>query len=182
VVGLLLPAPGRAEELRRPGPRPGCGRTGAGLRDRPLCGAGALRQGCGPPVRAAARGRGAERRHGAEQDPTGRRGDGAAALHPAALHPNRNAARCGAGVRPRGGRARWWLRAQPAPGGGAPLRSGRGQGHHRRWRPPPLRLRPQRPGDRDRGVPAGARLSRGGRGHAGDGAGRWRGRAVAAAA
>src|SRR5215218_1814053 len=69
----------------------------------------------GPPVRAAADGWGAERRHGPQQDAAGRR-EG----RPAALHRDRGAI-LGAGGRPRHGRARWRLRAQPAPAGGAPL-------------------------------------------------------------
>ena len=62
-------------------------------------GAGAVRQGRGPPVRAAADQRGAERRHGPEQDVAGRRGGRAAAPH-----RDCGAARS-AGGRPRRGRA-----------------------------------------------------------------------------
>src|SRR3954470_19262235 len=86
-----------------------------------------------------------------------------------------------AGGRPRCGRARRRLCAQPAPAG-APLRGGRRQGDRRPGRPAPLRLRPQRPGDRVRGVQASARKGWGGCGYAGNCAVRRRCRAVAAAA
>ena len=56
------------------------------------------------------------------------------------------------------------------------------EGDRRPGRPAPLRLRPQRPGDRVRGVQAGACHGRGAGGHAGDRAVRRRCRAVAAAA
>src|SRR3954466_7382003 len=66
VARLPLPRPGRAEELRRPRPRRGYGRTGTSLCDGQVRGPGAVRQGRGAPVRAAADQRGAERRHGPE--------------------------------------------------------------------------------------------------------------------
>src|SRR4051812_18289893 len=53
---------------------------------------------------------------------------------------------------------------------GAPLRGDRRQGDRRPGCPASLHLRPQRPGDRVRGIQAGARGSRGGGGHASDGA------------
>src|SRR3954454_3156628 len=68
--------------------------------------------------------RGAERRHGPEQDVAGRPGRCAAALHQECGAP------CSAGGRPRRGWAGWRLRTQPAPAG-APLRGDRGQGHRR---------------------------------------------------
>src|SRR5215210_5147494 len=77
---LPLPRSGRAEELRCPRSRPGSG-TGTGLRDCQVRGPGALRQGRGAPVRAAADQRGAERRHGPEQDATRRPGGRAGVPH-----------------------------------------------------------------------------------------------------
>src|SRR3954451_20964032 len=96
---LPLPRPGRAEELRRPRPRRGYGRTGTSLCDGQVRGPGAVRQGRGALVRAAADQRGAERRHGPEQDLAGRPGRRAAA-------PHRSCATArSAGGRPRRGRA-----------------------------------------------------------------------------
>src|SRR3954464_2035049 len=91
------------------------------LRDGQVRGPGAVRQGRGAPVRAAANERGAERRHGPKQDAAGRREGGAAALH------RGREATLGAGGQTRRGRARRRLRPQPAPTG-APLRGDRGQG------------------------------------------------------
>src|SRR4051794_8841772 len=80
VTRLPLSGSRRAEELRGSRSRRGsC--PGTGLRDRQVRGPGAVRQGRGPLVRAAADQRGAERRHGPEQDAAGRRGGRAAALH-----------------------------------------------------------------------------------------------------
>src|SRR3954470_12748521 len=125
--------------------------------------------------RAAADQRGAERRHCPKQDVAGRPGRCAAAPHQECGAPR------SAGGRPRRGWAGWRLRAQPAPAG-APLRSGRGQGDRRPGCAAPLRLRPQRPGDRIRSVQAGACRGPGAGGHARDGAVRRRCRAMAAAA